>query len=143
RGEIERVQRDARVRSACPDRRERGLPLLDVPHGEDDRGAVLGECARGFEPEPGVGAGDDRAAAGEVGDVRFGPVLAHGSCLPGALRMPRGLGTDGYLLSNHWSLVKEPPTLLSVGKTGRASAAIACSWQRARRPEHKLERREA
>ena len=30
-----------------------------------------------------------------------------------------------------------------MSKTGRASAAIACSWQRARRPEHKLERREA
>jgi AcrR family transcriptional regulator len=30
-----------------------------------------------------------------------------------------------------------------VSKTGRASAEIACRWQRARRPEHKLERREA
>ena len=30
-----------------------------------------------------------------------------------------------------------------MSKTGRASAAIACGWQRARRPEHKLERREA
>jgi AcrR family transcriptional regulator len=31
-----------------------------------------------------------------------------------------------------------------VAKTGRASTAeIACRWQRARRPEHKLERREA
>ena len=30
-----------------------------------------------------------------------------------------------------------------MGKTGRASAAIGCGWQRARRPEHKLERREA
>jgi AcrR family transcriptional regulator len=30
-----------------------------------------------------------------------------------------------------------------VSKSGRASAEIACRWQRARRPEHKLERREA
>ena len=51
--------------------------LVRIAAGEHNGGAAPCQRSRGVESEPGVGAGNDRDAPGQVGDVGFGP-LTHG-----------------------------------------------------------------
>jgi hypothetical protein len=48
--------------------------LAGVPAGEDHLGAPPGQDAGGLQAQPGVGAGDDGRAPGQIGDVGLGPV---------------------------------------------------------------------
>ena len=77
-GEIESLYLDGRLRGARADLLGGRLALGHVAHGEGDLGTVAGERQCGLEAQAGVGAGDDGPAAGLVGDIRCGPLVAHG-----------------------------------------------------------------
>ena len=68
-GEIEHPRLDLGGGDGGGDLRARRLGLLGASRRDHDRGPGARELTRGDQPEAAVGAGDDRGAAGLVGDL--------------------------------------------------------------------------
>ncbi len=116
-GEVELAELDLGAGDRAADAVDGAFAPCLVAGGDDDGGPVAGELERGGEADAAVGAGDDGAAAGLVGDVGDVPADAHPrlDALRARCAVPARLGTGMAVGGPRAS--PSPPPLPSVARS--------------------------